>query len=273
MDELKFRINTEKCIHCGLCINDCPPKILEADPDLGIPRVIEGMGSRCMKCQHCLAICPAGALSILGNSPDEAEMNGHLPAPADLLNLIKCRRSFRSYKHSNVDAATMKKLRDMLNWVPTGVNDHRLHFVFIDDVEVMDRFRKRVNEKVIELIGSGAPEGKRFERYQSAILAGIDIIFRGAPHLVLAATPADAPCSEIDPVIALSYFELYAQSLGLGTVWCGLATWAFQALPEILQELHLPPGYLPGYTMLFGNTALKYQRGTLPEPCSVYTLK
>ena len=273
MDKLRFRINTEKCVHCTLCINECPTRIVEQDPDLGIPRVGAGKEDRCMRCQHCLAICPTGALSIHGCSPDEAERNEHLPAPADLLNLIKCRRSFRSYKHSNVDAETMAKLRDMLNWVPTGVNDHRLFFVFIDDVEVMDRFRKKVNEKLISRIESGDPSVSRFGRYREAVLSGIDIVFRGAPHLVMAAAPADAPCFEIDPVIALSYFELYAQSLGLGTVWCGLATWAFKALPEILQELHLPPGYVPGYTMLFGPTGLKYQRGTLPEPCSVYTVK
>jgi len=272
MDELKFRINTEKCIHCGICINDCPTRILEQDPDLGIPRVMEGRAGRCMKCQHCLAICPAGALSIHGRSPDEAEWNSRQIAPADLLNLIKCRRSFRSYKHCNVDREVMGKLRDMLNWSPTGVNDHRLFFVFIDDIEVMDRFRKQVNEKIIAMLEAGEPAVKGFERYRSQILSGIDVIFRGAPHLVLAASPVDAPCAEIDPVIALSYFELYAQSLGLGTVWCGLATMAVKVLPEVLRELHLPPGYAPGYTMLFGPTTLKYQRSTLPDPCAVYTM-
>ena len=44
-----------------------------------------------------------------------------------------------------------------------------------------------------------------------------------------------------DCFIALSYFDLFAQSLGVGTLWCGLAKWALcDLLPEMRKRLGIP---------------------------------
>lgn len=76
----------------------------------------------------------------------------------------------------------MEKLKDMLNWVPTGVNNHRLHFSFIDDVEVMNEFRNYTNGKLFKLLNNPVLKhlAGKFERYKNAFLRGEDIIFRGA---------------------------------------------------------------------------------------------
>lgn len=59
-----------------------------------------------------------------------------------------------------------------------------------------------------------------------ALETGRDNLFRGAPHLLIASSPKTAPSPEADCFIALTYFELLAASMGLGTVWSGLAKWA-----------------------------------------------
>ena len=38
----------------------------------------------------------------------------------------------RVEKKTNVDKNTIQKLKDMLNYVPTGKNNHSLHFSFIE---------------------------------------------------------------------------------------------------------------------------------------------
>jgi len=270
---LELHIDSEKCVGCGLCVADCNTRALEMDGASRTPRFVKDGEARCFKCQHCLAVCPAGALSIMGLDPADSEARGRGAAPEDLLNLIKCRRSCRSYRRGGVDNPTLDKLKNMLAWTPTGVNDHRLFFSFIDDASVMDDFRREFLGKLLKLIESEAPGSEKFARYRNRLLAGEDVIFRGAPHLVLACTPADAPCAGVDPVIALSYFELYAHSLGLGTLWCGLFIWSLRAMPEFLKRLGVPDGYVPGYAMMFGNTGLNYPRATQPPPVGVYSVR
>lgn len=270
---LELRIDTEKCVGCGMCVADCNTRALEMDGSSRTPRWVKDGEERCFRCQHCLAICPSGALSILGKSAADSEANGNMVAPEGLLNLIKCRRSCRSYRSGNVERNKLESLKTMLAWVPTGVNDHRLFFSFIDDAAVMDDFRREFLGRLLRLIESEAPGSEKFARYRNRLLAGEDVIFRGAPHLVLACTPADAPCANVDPVIALSYFELYAQSLGLGTLWCGLFIWSLRAMPEFLERLGVPERYVPGYAMMFGNTGLNYRRATQPPPVGTYSVR
>ena len=280
---MEFSIN-EKCIHCGKCINDCMGKALKFDENK-IPVLDE---TKCIKCQHCLAVCPAGALSIMGKNPDESERPDNLPSGNEVLNLIKNRRSIRHYKHENIDKDKLEKLKDMLSWVPTGVNNHGLHFAFIDDVEVMDEFRDYTNGKMLRVLTccdkknkilTGITEPvvkfltKKFARYKDSFLKGEDIIFRGAPHMVVVSTPVDAPCADIDPTIALSYFELYASSLGIGTCWCGLAYAMIKVFPELCEHLEIPQNYKVGYVMLFGNPDTSYPRSTQPEPCKIISVK
>jgi nitroreductase len=89
----------------------------------------------------------------------------------------------------------------------------------------------------------------------------VDILFRGAPHLLIASAPTNCPTPEVDCVIALSYFELFAQSYGIGTVWDGLATSAFVDLvPQMRQRLGIPEDHQIGYVMAFGKPAVQYVR-------------
>ena len=262
-------IDENKCIHCGLCVKDCTAGVLEQKEN-EVPHIAENGEKRCIKCQHCLAVCPTGALSIFGKNPQDSDSIKSINSE-EVLNLIKSRRSFRHYKSENLDKETMDKLKNMLNWVPTGCNNHRLHFAFIDDIAVMNDFRGYVTSTLIKILTKTPvkPILDKFGKHKDAILNGEDVIFRGAPHLIVACSPIDALCADIDPVIALSYFELYAQSLGVGTVWCGFAEICLKMFPELCHQLQIPDGYKASYVMLFGPRDIKYSRTTQPEPYTI----
>lgn len=271
---MNLKIDYDKCVHCGLCAKDCIAGCIEFDEN-NFPKTAPGGEKRCIKCQHCLTICPTGALSILDKSPENSDPVWNDHNPDMVLNLIKSRRSFRQYKKENLSADIMNKLKNMLNWTPTGCNNHKLHFAFIDDIEVMDDFRDTVNKKLIKIITS-KPLNKiagPFARYKKAFLNGEDVIFRGAPHMVAVSVPVNAPCATIDPVIALSYFELYAQSLGVGTCWCGFGEACLQMFPDLCERLEIPQGYKAAYVMLFGPAGAKYLRTTQPESFEVVSVK
>lgn len=273
MAKINFKIDPEKCIHCGLCEKDCIANIINLNAEK-FPQINPDDENKCIKCQHCLAICPTGALSILGKNPEESELCNNLPHPEQLLNLIKSRRSNRQFRHENLPTEILENLKSMLKFSPTGCNDHRLHISIIEDVDVMDRFRNRTNNTIKKILLSTNSNflSKKFAKYKNAFINGNDVIFRGAPHMIVVSTPVNAPCADIDPTIALSYFELYAQSLRVGTLWCGFAQICLKLLPELCDFLEIPAGYKPGYVMLFGPTDTKYTRTTQPDEISITTV-
>ena len=72
-------------------------------------------------------------------------------------------------------------------------------------------------------------------------------------------------------MIALSYFELFAQTLGVGTVWDGLAKWAINdLLPEFRTRLGIPDDHVIGYAMAFGKPAVQYARTVQYGPPQVH---
>ena len=270
MNDLKFNIDENKCIHCGLCAKDCLTGCITFDdnnPKMSFP-------DGCIKCQHCMAICPVGAISILDKNPDNSDKI-YVQNPDMILNLIKSRRSNRLYKNENVSKEDINKLKEMLAFVPTGCNFKGLHYSFIEDVEVMEDFRKHVNEKIVSALTKKPIKAvaEKFAMFKKFFLEGDDVIFRGAPHMIVVSNSLKAPCIKEDPIIALSYFELYAQSLGLGTCWCGLAEYALMLFPELSEYLEIPEGYQPSYVMLFGPKEVNYQRTTQPNLASVSVVK
>jgi nitroreductase len=67
-----------------------------------------------------------------------------------------------------------------------------------------------------------------------------------------------------------SYFELYAQAHGVGTVWDGLAKWAINELvPESRQRLGTPDDHQIGYCMAFGKPAVRYARTVQHRPALI----
>lgn len=261
---LHFKVNNDRCTRCGLCASDCPAFIIEQAGE-SLPIISAENEEKCVQCQHCLAVCPTGAISIFGLNPDDS-----LPVSADvwpnaeqMTHLLRGRRSVRKYKDENVDPGLISRLLATVANSPTGVNNRSLTFTVIDDKEQLHRFR----EKVMQALVKAADAGQIPERYayvQRAITAyvehGADVIFRGAPHvLIVSASWPQSPCPTEDVPIALAYFELLAQSAGLGTVWCGLLRLAFESVPELKSLVGLPPNH-HYYAMLFGHPAIHYAR-------------
>lgn len=269
---MHFKIDKEKCIHCGQCIKDCIANIIEFD-DEKIPYITNE--NHCLKCQHCLAICPTGALSIMNKKPEDSEDTENLPSEESVLKLIKSRRSIRQYRAENLPKEVIEKLTNMLKYPPTGCNFHKLHFSIIDDIEVMDKFREMTNSKIKKILSSNTFNtiGKKIANYKDAFMRGDDIIFRNAPHMIVVSAPINAPCGSEDAIINLSYFELYAKSMNVGTLWCGFAEICLKVFPDLCEFLEIPDGYKPMYVMLFGPTDIKYTRCTQPEEYQISYIK
>jgi nitroreductase len=67
----------------------------------------------------------------------------------------------------------------------------------------------------------------------------------------------------VDLTLALSYLDLMAPTMGLGTCWAGLLQGALLSSPDLKQKLGLPAEYPYHYPMMLGYPRFQYHR--LPE--------
>jgi nitroreductase/ferredoxin len=266
--DLQFVVDNELCIGCGECAQDCPMSCIEMKEER--PVVNKEGEERCVQCQHCLAVCSTGALSVLGKDPAESPLyENSLPSGEQIITLMKHRRSVRRYKREPVSPEEIATLLKTMAYAPTAVNNRQVMFTVIEDPLVMDALRKEVFSTIDTKVKNGTmPSGMEFylELIGKAQAEGKDAIFRGAPHLLIASSPKDSPSPMADGIIALSYFELLAASMGLGALWCGLAKWALMVIaPELLVRFNIPEDHEIVYMMVFGKPAVSYPRSVQRE--------
>jgi Fe-S-cluster-containing hydrogenase component 2 len=260
MDTLKFRVDAEKCIQCDACVMDCPSEIIHRNgtvPEAAVPA--EGS---CLACQHCLAVCPAGAISIFGLKPENSLplLDNALPSYQQMKTFVRGRRSVRQFQDEDVPSTLIDELLADLAHAPTGCNDRDLTFSFVANREDMGRLR----ERVIQAIEARQKAGAVLHEFISGTVQayrnnGRDALFRGAPHLLIVSPGEKARCGLEDVVLALAYFEVLAQSAGLGTTWCGMIKIIADMVPGTRELFGLAPNtYF--YAMMFGKPAVRYAR-------------
>ena len=265
---INFTVNQSLCTKCGGCVTDCPAMIIAMEN--GYPAISTEKEATCYKCQHCLAICPTGAVSILGlKQTGSRALADSFPDPDKMEILIKGRRSVRRYKDENLDPALLQHLLEVAAHAPSGMNSRQVRFTVVDDKDKMAKLREEVMSGLVQMVrDTTLPEGLCY--YADFISmwekSRYDVIFRGAPHLLITSAPKSVVSPLPDCLIALSYFELLAQANGVGTVWNGLAKVAINdLLPSVRKRLGIPDDHLIGYAMAFGRPAVHYARTTQHE--------
>ena len=69
VEHMTVNINRDKCVGCGLCVNDCPAHILALEEDKAVQK-----SKGCIFCGHCVAVCPVQAVSLpaLNRAPNKS---------------------------------------------------------------------------------------------------------------------------------------------------------------------------------------------------------
>jgi len=257
MNTLQFRVDVAKCIQCDVCVKDCPSGIIRREGI--VPETTEGT---CLECQHCLAVCPSGAISVFGLKPKNSLLllEGTIPSYQQMKTLVRGRRSVRQFLDEDLPSTLIDGLLADLAHAPTGRNARDLTFSLVPNRESIGILR----EKLIEAIEARQSSGTVFNAFIAAAVTayrndGKDMLFRGAPHLLIVSPGEKAICAHEDTVLALAYFELLAQSANLGTTWCGVIKFIADMVPQTRELLGLAPdAYF--YAMMFGKPAVSYAR-------------
>lgn len=278
-----FSVDKSKCVQCGKCVNVCSGMVLEAGRD-GCPEMksFERFGWRgCWRCQHCLAVCPVGAISIFDKRPE----NSLPPPPSEmgdyLARLVVNRRSCRRYLAQNVDPEIIRKILNAMAAAPTGGNSNSVEYTVIDD---KDRV-KQIWEVAYAKMDSDARRhvythsfsdfyyGKMKES-EKTVRKG-DLLLCGAPHLFIAHERCAGKWAEDSKVncnIATAYFELLCNAYGLGTVILSYPAEVLNELaPKAREMLNIPRDHYTGLIVGFGYPEIEYARGVQKDRgCKVH---
>lgn len=259
-----FTIDQKKCRRDGLCQAACPAQIIIQEDKKSFPALLENGEEFCINCGHCVAVCPHGAflLSTMPLSACPPMDRRLLPDAPALKHLLLARRSIRRYKKTPVSRKLLAELVDVARYAPTGSNKQQVWWTVISKPEEVRRMGAMVID-FIKIMLPLTPDEAQVRRFQRIVLAwenGRDRIMRGAPHLMVAHSPAEVAFPAADCAIALTYLELYAFARGLGTCWAGYFTGAANVHEPLVRALDLPPGHQCQGAVMLGYPQYRYSR-------------
>lgn len=170
---------------------------------------------------------------------------------AEFLEVLRTRRSTRSYLPDAVPRETLQELVDLAILAPTGMNTQPWAFSVVTSREVLTR----ANAIVTAMIR--APEVLQRlpnDRMRQIVLDPAYDIFYGAPALVVISGRTTASSALVDCQLACENLFLAATARGLGTCYMG---WLLMAAdnPELAGLLRIPEGHRMMAAAIVGHPA------------------
>jgi nitroreductase/NAD-dependent dihydropyrimidine dehydrogenase PreA subunit len=264
-----IKIDAEKCIGCGLCVKDCFPNDIAIVDGKALAKNIT-----CLKCGHCIAVCPHNAVSM--DDYNMAEVKDYtkeaFTVDADqLLNFIKFRRTVRQFKNHQVEPEKIRKIIEAGRFTQTGSNMQDVSYIVVREglQQVKALTYKSLKNRATDMLANLTPETMRFKRYAELWVDMYhayqqnpienDKLFFNAPVIIVVTAH-----SQVNGALASSNMELMTNALGLGTFFSGFFVIAAQDNQKIMDFLGIDEGKQIVTCMVIGYPNVKYLR-TVPR--------
>lgn len=259
-----FTVDPDKCNRDGICVAECPIKIIELKDKNSVPMPVPGADDLCINCGHCVAVCPEAALSLKRMSPDQcAPVKKEWLLDADQAeHFLRHRRSIRTYKKQAVDRDVLSRLIGIASYAPSGHNTQPVRWHVIYDADELHRQTGMVVDWMRYMIKEQPDMAAKMhlELVVNAWDFGVDVVCRNAPHLVVAHGLQSDRTAPAACAIAMAYLELAAPSQELGTCWAGFFSAAAMFWPPLQKALGLPEGHICYAAAMVGYPKFKYHR-------------
>lgn len=285
-------INNNKCISCGKCIEVCPKDIFSFNSSEKL--VIAEKG--CMLCSHCYNICPVDAISFGGSLKPvdfaSFDYKEKLEGPVDytpekIINILRSRRSVRKFKDESLKDNEIRDLIEFATTAPSGSNCQEWQFSALNGrtkVWNLALDTKIFFQKINKLAGSRLIRYLSFpfmgrsllnyyrDHYESVEMAieesakGRDLLFHGAPSVIIIHGPVQGSTPVEDGVFAAYNICLLAHYMNIGTCLIGFAVEAINRSKEMKIKLKIPSNHRIFAVIAAGYCDLKFLKPSLRKP-------
>ena len=257
-------IDQEKCNQDGICVAECPARIIQLNSKEDYPTPTSDFKDVCLKCGHCVTVCPTGALSLNWLSPEDCKPIKHelFVTPEQAEQFLRGRRSIRAFKEQTVARTILEKLLEIACSAPSAKNQQPWHWIVVQEPAEVRRLAGMVIDWMRTIIRDNPEEAEAigFVRAVASWDEGYERICRGAPHIIVAHADKNWGFGAEDCALALSLLDLFATSLGLGACWGGYFYKAVNGHPPLFNALGLPNDHLAFGAIMVGYPKFKYQR-------------
>jgi len=262
-------IDRSKCKKDEICVKECPFGIIGLGEDNGYPDIIQGGEILCSACGHCVAVCPHGALSHERVPIEKSPIikKKLIIDEEQAIQFLRSRRSIRFYENKPVEKEKIQKLIEVARYAPTAGNMQPVEWLVISDRSLLKTLAGMTIDWLRQRLKDEPNLAKFYPPFQSILAqwdSGIDSVLRNTPVLIVASAPKEAVNGMVDVTLALSYLDLFAPTMGLGTCWAGLLQGAILSSPSLKEIMGMPARHPHHYPLMLGYPKLKrYCR--LPE--------
>ncbi|NHJ41372.1 MAG: 4Fe-4S dicluster domain-containing protein, partial [Asgard group archaeon] len=280
---------------CELCIDVCPISLYYLDENISEKKVIfDDPIKRCIRCGHCIAICPEEAIKYVdADEPFSFENVTNIEkilSYSDLLKIIRTRRSMRVYEDEPIPKEQIEKILEAMRYAPSASNRQGWRYLIITNKSEINYLASntmktlKISRKLLSFKYFISPfvskamrrrlRNPKVKLYLDERLAkwkdGIDIVFFNAPCVIILYSRVYANKVEAnDAGVALTHGMLAAQALGYGTCWIGLAQRRLQNKKKLRKHYKIPKGFQVMGVLTVGKSAVKYQRCPPRKPLRV----
>jgi len=258
-----FKIDKEKCIKDGICAEICPVGLIALKEDYHSPS-FDNADKMCIKCGHCVAVCPTGSISLPDMlSEDCSPLKTELKLnQKQCEHFLKSRRSIRVYQKKSVERKRILELLKTVSYAPSGHNTQCTKWMIIDNKEKLNKLSILVIDWMKYMLNKQNKFAVSMNMDQQIIKweEGIDGILRNAPVLIITYAENKNRLALSTCTIALSYLELAAVGMGLGTCWAGYFHMAATNYIPLIKALEIPENHQCYGSMMLGYPKFNYQR-------------
>ena len=281
-------IDKKKCTLCGRCVEICPKEVLYIkDKEVRLNE------NDCMLCSHCYCVCAFDAVSFNEELKNlkfntfrykEKIYNSKEITPEQIVNIFRSRRSIRRFKTEEISDDTIRDLIEFAVTAPSGSNCQEWEFTVINGREKVWEFATRIRDFFVKINRFAASAAVRYlsvpfmgrtllnyyrDHYETVKMAiaesekGRDLLFHGAPCLIIIHSPMDGSTPVEDGTYAAYNICMLSHYMDLGTCLIGFAVEALNRSPEIKEEIDIAASNRIHAVIAIGKPSVKFKRHSL----------
>lgn len=254
MKNHEVRIDTDKCVGCGVCAKVCVAHNIRLNN-----KKAEILLEDCVMCGQCSAVCPKKAIQITGYEEEQIEKQEETRLnPRQVLDVIRFRRTVRQFQKKEVPREIIEQILEAGRLTHTAKNMQCVSYV------VLDKEKDSIEQMAVGVFKKIKPLADMFSPMARNNRINSHFFFFEAPAVIVILAK-----NKTNGILAAQNMEFVAEANGLGVLFSGFFTMAANASFRIRKALKVPKGKRVAAALVLGYPNVKFLRSAQREKLDV----